>query len=436
MMRTFSHGIHPDASKGQTQNRPIRRFPFAPYFVVHLSQNAGTPARSIVQAGQEVRRGQVIARPDGHVSVPVHAPVTGTVQLVGSSYDSNGNPAPSIIIRPNPSSDQAIEVSSPIDPEKLNPAQLIQAIRDMGMVGLGGAAFPTHVKLSPPKGKSIHTLIFNGAECEPYLTSDHRVMVEQAVNVVMGAKLLLRATGASKALLGVENNKPDAIAALEAACMGISNLQVVAMPTKYPQGAEKMLLKTLLGVEIPSGGLPADVGVAVSNIATVAEIGHLLPLGMGLLERVVTITGDGIRNPGNYLIPIGTPLDFILKTLGTNGTPYKVIFGGPMMGKTVSFLSSPITKGTSGIVVLAHHGDPEELRISPCIRCGKCVEACPMHLVPARLGWMARKGEYELMATQHHLLDCFECGCCSYVCPSNIPLVQQFRISKQMFREK
>lgn len=437
-MLTFSHGIHPDDEKTLTASRPIRRFPFAPYFVVHLAQNIGAPARSIVHTGQMVRRGQVIALPDGFVSVPVHAPVTGKVKSIGTSLDFNGNPSPSIILEPDPASSQALQ-ERPVVVDALEPQQLIQAIRDMGMVGLGGAAFPTHVKLTPPKGRSFHTLVLNGAECEPYLTSDHRVMLERPDDIISGAHLLLRATGAEQAIIAIESNKPDAIEILRKASADSNKIRVEVFATKYPQGAEKMLVKALFGIEVPSGSLPADIGVMISNIATVAEIGFLLPRGLGMTERVVTISGDGIDEPGNYLIPIGTPLDFILDTLGLRGTPAKVIFGGPMMGKTVSFLASPITKGTSGIVILKNESAVNEVmsqEIYPCIRCGSCVTVCPMHLQPARMGLMARAGEYDRMVKELSLLDCFECGCCSYICPSNIPLVQQFRISKQIIRER
>lgn len=435
-MHSFSHGIHPDDCKHFTEGIAIRRFPFAPNYVVHLAQNTGTPARCIVQAGQRVQRGQVIARPEGFVSVPVHSPVTGIVKAVSNSFDFNGNPTPSVLIEADPASLQEVEVKSTVDIDTLTPEQIVQGIRDMGMVGLGGAAFPTHVKLCPPKGKSIETVILNGAECEPYLTSDHRVMVEQPERIVQGAKLLMRGAKAKEAVIAIESNKPDAIAALRKACAGEVSVRVEVFETKYPQGAEKMLTKALLGKEVPSGGLPADIGVMISNIATAAEIANLLPRGMGLIERVVTITGDGIGKPGNYLIPIGTTLDFILKTLGTKGVPYKVIFGGPMMGKTVSFQESPITKGTSGIIVLAEQDQEDVRTMYPCIRCGSCVQACPMHLVPSRLGLMARHGQYDEMCSHQHLMDCFECGCCSFVCPSNIPLVQQFRISKQIARQR
>jgi electron transport complex protein RnfC len=434
-LHSFSHGIHPDDCKSLTADKPIRRFPFAPYYVVHLAQNIGAPARCVVIEGQNVQRGQLIAKPDGFVSVPVHAPVSGKVRAITNSLDFNGVPTPSVIIEPNPASGQEVALIHETNPDAMSPDQIVQAIQDMGMVGLGGAAFPTHVKLKPPKGKSIETIILNGAECEPYLTSDYRVMVEQSDNIIAGAKLLLRAVAARELIIAIEDNKPEAIATMSKACAGQSDIRVEVFKTKYPQGAEKMLVSALLKKEVPSGGLPADIGVMISNIATAAEIGNLLPLGMGLIERVVTVSGSGISNPGNYLIPIGTPLDFILKTLGTTGPAYKVIFGGPMMGKAVSFLKSPVTKGTSGILVMASEIALPE-KSWPCINCGACVQACPMQLIPSQLGRHARAGEYQQMAQNFNLMDCFECGCCSYVCPSNIPLVQQFRLSKKVLRER
>ncbi|NLB64555.1 MAG: electron transport complex subunit RsxC [Fibrobacter sp.] len=436
-MHTFSHGIHPDQAK-LTAASPIQRFPFTQNYVVHLAQNAGSPALAIVQAGQRVLRGQVIARPNGLVSVPVHAPVTGTVKQVGTSLDFNGKPTPSVLIAADPSSDQQIWQTHPQDFVQMSPEQIIEAVRDMGMVGLGGAAFPTHVKLKAPPGHSIKTLILNGAECEPFLTSDHRVMVEQSEDIHLGAQILLKATGAQECVIAIEDNKPDAITAMEEICarQGDKRIRVEVFVAKYPQGAEKMLIKALTGQEVPSGSIPASLGIVVSNIATAAEIGHLLPLGIGLTERVVTITGDGIRKPGNYLIPIGTPLNFILQEVGVVGDPYKIIFGGPMMGKSVAFHDSPITKGTSGIVIFAQPQVADEGQLYNCIRCGACIEACPMHLEPYRLGMLARHHSYETMVQDYHLFDCFECGSCSFVCPSNIPLVQQFRISKQFLRDK
>lgn len=433
---TFPHGIHPAEKKDATAHQGIKRIPFAPYYVLHLAQHAGKPAKSIVKDGQEVLRGQLIAEAQGFISAPIHSPITGIVKKVTSSLDFNGLMSPAIILEPYEGSDQNIEVFNPVNVNELTPQQIMQGVQDMGMVGLGGAAFPTHVKLSPPKGKTIDTLLINGCECEPYLTSDHAVMLDQPEKVIAGTELLLKAVGASRALIGIEENKPDAIELLKAHAKNHDKISVHGLQTKYPQGAEKMLTRVLLGKDIPSGGLPADIGCVVSNVATVAEIGTLLPRGQGLIERVVTITGDGIDRPGNYLIPIGTPLDFILNFVGVTQKAKQVIFGGPMMGKGVTYLESPVTKGTSGIVVMTDEEMPARDKIYPCIRCASCVNVCPIFLNPSRLGILAKQNEFDRMFSDYHLFDCFECGSCSFVCPSNIPLVQYFRLAKQVVRER
>lgn len=435
-LKTFSHGIHPPESKELTAASPVRRLPFPPMLVILMAQHAGKPAVPVVQEGQRVRRGELLARADGFVSVPIHAPADGTVRSIALAMDTRGQMVPAVFLEPDPASTQTVKVGRPVDTQTLTPEALRQAVQDMGMVGLGGAAFPTHVKLSPPKGKTVHTLIINGCECEPYLTSDHRVMLEYPAETIAGCRLLLKATGATRAVIGVENNKPDAIAALREHAAGDPAIVVEALQTKYPQGAEKMLTRALLDQDIPSGGLPADIGVVVSNVATVAEIGMLLPRGEGLIERVVTVSGAGVSRPGNYLIPVGTPLSFILEQTGLNDDAGEVIFGGPMMGAGVAWLETPTTKGVTGIVVMAK-GELVEAAATPwpCIRCASCVQACPIHLNPSRLGLLARKSRYTEMKEEMHLFDCFECGCCSFVCPSRIPLVQQFRLAKQMLRE-
>jgi electron transport complex protein RnfC len=312
------------------------------------------------------------------------------------------------------------------------------------MVGLGGAAFPTHAKLTVPKQAHVHTLVVNGCECEPYLTCDHRVMVEQADDLVMGIRYAMRATGAVRAIVGIEDNKPDAAAAITEALVRHGpapegDIHAELVPTKYPQGSEKMLIMALFGVEIPAGGLPVALGMVVNNVGTLAALGKLLPAGRGLTERVVTITGPGVARPGDYIVPLGTPLRFILDYAGAPGVDAKqVILGGPMMGQAAASLDVPITKGMSGVLVM--HGDDtverESRKTYPCIKCAECVESCPMGLNPSTLGMLAAKREYDLMGEQYHLGECFECGCCSYVCPSNIPLVQQFRVAKQILREK
>lgn len=434
--RSFSHGIHPQEAKEATSGLPIRRFPFAPYLVLLLSQHAGKPARPIVRAKQEVLRGQPVAEADGFVSVPIHAPASGIIHQVGRAMDSAGKMAPAIILEPFTGSDQQATWGTPVDVEAMNAKEIIQAIQQMGMVGLGGAAFPTHVKLTPPEGKIIDTFIVNGCECEPFLTADHRVMLEYPKEVLLGTRLVQKALGAKHAVIAIEDNKPDAIALLKEMTADMPEVSVQGLTTKYPQGAEKMLTKALLNREVPSGGLPSDIGVMVSNITTLAEIGMLLPLGQGLTERVITVTGHGVERPGNYLMPLGTPLNFVLETVGLKGAAKEVIFGGPMMGRGVAYLETPITKGVSGILVAATDERAAPAVTYPCIRCGQCLEACPMHLNPSMLGSLGRKAQFEEMAQDYHLFDCFECGCCSYTCPSKIPLVQQFRIAKEVLRTR
>ncbi|MDH5751144.1 MAG: electron transport complex subunit RsxC [Deltaproteobacteria bacterium] len=441
-VRSFPHGIHPPEEKDATRSLPIRRFPFAPFLVLLLSQHAGRPARPVVREGQEVARGQPVAEADGFVSVPIHAPASGIIRKVGHALDMDGRMAPAIVLEPYPGSDQLVAWGKDRDPDSMSPREIVGAIRDMGMVGLGGAAFPAHVKFTPPEGRVIDTLIINAAECEPYLTADHRVMLEMPEKVLLGTSLIQKALKASRALIAIEDNKPDAIARMREALAefqsgnGAGNMEVRVCRTKYPQGAEKMLTKALLNREIPSGGLPADIGVMVSNVTTASEIGTLLPRGQGLIERVITITGRGVERPGNYLMPIGTPLSFILEQVGMKGQAREVLFGGPMMGKAVAFVETPITKGISGIVVMEEEELPRKSRVYPCIRCGECINVCPMYLNPSTLGQLARKNRFDEMAESLNLFDCFECGCCSYVCPANIPLVQSFRLSKAVVRER
>lgn len=435
--RTFPHGVHPPEHKEATEALAVRRLPFPNEMIIPLSQHIGAPAKPVVRVGQEVVRGEPIAEPGGFVSVPMHAPATGVVSRIGLAQDARGQMVPSICIKLYPGSSQAVLYGAPRDIDQLSPAELVKAVQSTGVVGLGGAAFPTHVKLAVPEGKTIDTVIINGCECEPYLTTDHRVMLEQTAYIFDGIRVALRATGAKVALIGVETNKPDAIEALSRAIPAGLPVRVVSLRTKYPQGAEKMLSKVLVHREVPSGGLPSDVGVACFNVATLAQIGELLPHSQGLIERVVTITGPGVQRPGNYLMPLGASLRFVLEQIGFTGSAKQVILGGPMMGASIASLDVPITKGVTGILVLTE----EEVRrrpdkVYPCIRCGACVQACPLYLNPSRLGILAQNSRYADMAQLFHLNDCFECGSCTYVCPSNIPLVQYFRIAKAMNRER
>jgi len=435
--KTFRHGVHPMAHKEQTAHLAIRRLPFAPKIVVPLAQHIGAPAVALVKPGQEVVRGEPIAEAGGFVSVPMHAPVTGVVRAVDALVPTAAGPkTPAIVIETYEAATQAVLYGLDQDMEQMSQQELVEAVQKSGMVGLGGAAFPSHVKLLPPDGKVIETLIINGCECEPYLTCDHRVMLEQTDSMIAGIRAILRATGAKRAIIGVEDNKLDAVSAIREKLPADGMISCEAVETKYPQGAEKMLIKSLLGKEVPSGGLPADIGIAVYNVGTMAQLGELIPRSRGLIERVVTVSGPGVEKPGNYLVPIGTPLRFLMEQVGSTSEANEVIIGGPMMGMTVASLDVPITKGVSGVVVFEKEAEDQQDRpVYPCIKCGACLDACPINLNPSMLGQLASVRQYEVMESDYHLNDCFECGCCSYVCPSNIPLTQYFRIAKAINRE-
>lgn len=435
---TFPHGIHPEENKHFTATKPIRRLPFPPELIIPLAQHAGRPSEPVVHVGQEVVRGEPIAKATGFVSVPQHAPATGVIKAIELMPTAKGPRTLSIILKVYPGDSQEIRYGQPKEVDQMTPQEVVQAVQDTGLVGLGGAAFPTHVKLSPPKEHSVHTVLINGCECEPFLTTDHRIMLEQPENVIAGTKIFMRALGAKKAIIGTEHNKQDAAEAMRACLPRDGSIEVKVVQTKYPQGAEKMLAKALCGVEIPSGGYPSAVGLGVFNVSSTAQLGEVLPRGGSIIERVVTITGPGIGRPGNYLVPIGTPLRFILEKLGFSGTARHLIMGGPMMGGTVASLDVPITKGCGGVLVLTEEDTRGQITEAayPCISCGQCLEACPMHLNPSALGKLVYKHRYAEMAENWHLNDCFECGCCSYVCPSSIPLVQYFRIAKSSNREQ
>lgn len=436
--RTFAHGVHPAENKHFTAGEPITRLPFPPELILPLSQHAGKPSVPLVHRGQEVVRGEPIARADGFMSVPLHAPATGIIEDIEWMPTAKGPRTESILLKVHPGASQEVLYGAPRDVEAMSPEEIVQAVQDAGLVGMGGAAFPTHVKLSPPAGHVVDTLLINGCECEPFLTTDHRVMLDQTEDVIAGTRILMRAMGAERAVIGTEDNKLDAVEALRSALPADAPITVKAVQTKYPQGAEKMLAKALVNREIPPGAYPSSVGLGVFNVATTAQVGALLPHRAGVIERVVTITGPGVGKPGNYTVAIGTSMRWVLDRLGFQGNEQHIILGGPMMGGTVASLDVPITKGCGGVLVLTSQdrGTSPACAASPCISCGKCVEACPIQLNPCTLGKLAVKRRYEDMATSFHLNDCFECGCCSFVCPASIPLVQYFRVAKAMNREK
>jgi Na+-translocating ferredoxin:NAD+ oxidoreductase subunit C len=413
--------------------------PFASRMILPLAQHIGKPAVPLVRAGQEVIRGQPIARAEGFLSVPLHAPADGVIEAIELKPSARGPWVECIVLRVYEASTQEIRWADPRDLDAMSPKELIQAIQDTGMVGLGGATFPSHAKLSVPPEHKIHTLIVNGCECEPYLTCDHKLMLEHPADLMLGARLAMRAIGAERAIIGVEDNKLDAVEAIRKCLPADGGITVQAVRTKYPQGAEKMLIKSLLDVEVPPGKLPMHVGVVVNNVGTLIQLGQLLPAGQGLTERVVTVTGPGIKKPGDYWVPIGTPMRTVLEWAGApDASEREIILGGPMMGQAVASLDVPVTKGVSGILVFDQRQVERtaDRKPYPCIKCGECVKVCPMGLNPSMLGMLAGQREYQAMGEQYHLGDCFECGCCTYVCPSHIPLVQQFRVAKGILREQ
>ncbi len=432
---TFRHGVHPPEHKALTAAARIRRLPFPREVVLPVRQHAGKPARPIVKPGDRVERGDLVAEPDGWVSSPIHASASGRVVSVGLWPHPDGTYDTAIRIEVEPYSAQLSRPRTVPDWRSLSPKDLVEAVRLAGVVGLGGAAFPTHVKLSPPADMPVTLLLINGCECEPYLTTDHRSMVEYPERVHLGVRIMMRCLGVSKAVIGVERNKPDAIAALVATRPTDLDVTVQPLDVKYPQGAEKMLIQAVKGIEVPSGKLPAHVGVLVQNAASVATIAEVFETGLPLVERIVTVTGRGIGQPSNLIVPVGTKLGDLIEACG-GMTPdaREIVFGGPMMGASQANLDTPLTKGTTGVVVLSE-AECRRQAAQSCIKCGRCLDACPVFLNPQHLGKLATAGRYDEM-TKFHLADCMVCGCCSYVCPSNIPLSQQFQAAKVAIRQR
>jgi H+/Na+-translocating ferredoxin:NAD+ oxidoreductase subunit C len=434
-MKTFRHGIHPRTFKELTSERPIERVPFPDEVVLHLRQHLGAPSRPIVSVGDRVHRGQLIAEASGFVSVPLHASATGRVSAIEKRRHPGGNMSEAIVIEVDHDSPQALYEDAPRDWERPTREELVRLIQEGGFVGLGGAAFPSHVKLSVPEGKRVEWVMINGAECEPYLTTDHRVMLEYADSIILGIRVVMKVLGAKKSFIGIETNKMNAIRALSDRLPADLNCRIVPLQTKYPQGAEKMLISAVLKREVPSGRLPIDVQVVVNNVGTVAGMGDFFAYGQPLIERVVTVSGPGVRRPATLLVPLGMSLRDILETCGgTTEDTRQILFGGPMMGAPQYHLDVPVLKGTSGILCLTGAQVVSRHEYA-CIRCSSCLDACPVFLNPSLLGSLARSGHYDEMIPLH-LMDCMECGSCSYVCPSNIPLVQRFRVAKALVREE
>ncbi len=445
--KTFRGGIHPDDCKALTRDMPVCTMPAPPRVVVPLRQHSGAPARALVKAGDRVAEGQPIGEEIGFVSVPVHAPIAGEVVSVASHPHPGGFDWEAVTIRavvPKPE-DESPPAADPApwripearaDWEALSPDALRNIIRQAGIVGMGGAAFPAHVKLAPPSDRRIDTLIINGAECEPYLTCDHRVMLENTRDVVTGVRILRHILGIDQVLVGIEDNKPDAIVHMTAAFQGVDAVTVVPCRVKYPQGAERQLIEALTKRQVPPPpGLPMDVGVVVQNVGTAAAVTAAVTRGEPFIERVITLSGSAITTPMNVRVRLGTLLsDVVAFAGGLKGNPGKVIMGGPMMGIAQVHLDVPVIKGCSGFVFLSP-SEARALRTMPCIRCGRCGQACPLHLQPSEISAHVDAGDYD-GAEALHLRDCMECGCCSFVCPSARWLVQSMRLGKVKLYER
>ncbi len=432
----FRHGVHPPDHKEATASLPIRRMPFPDEVVLPLRQHAGAPARLLVRPGQRVERGDKVGEAQGYVSVPIHASAAGTVTSVEWWPHPDGSQAEAVRIQVDPRSAQLPRPRLVPRWDGLTPDQVRAAVQDAGVVGLGGAAFPTHVKLKAPPDTPIELLLVNGAECEPYLTSDHRVMVEHPERVHFGIRVMMQCLGVDRAVIGVELNKPDAVERLRETVPPDLDITVHPLRVKYPQGAEKMLIKAVTGREVPSGKLPAAVGTVVQNVGSIAAIAEVFETGYPLIERIVTVSGPGIRKPANLIVPVGAKLRDVLAFCGgLTDDAIEVLAGGPMMGMPQADLDAPVLKGTSGIVVLTA-AEAKPRAVHPCISCGHCLDACPVFLNPSALGKLAQAGRYDEMTADHHLMDCMLCGSCSYVCPSNIPLSQMFALAKGAVRRE
>ncbi len=434
-IRSFKGGMHPEYDgKELTDSCCVIEAPLLEKYYVVLAENAGRPPKPCVTAGDKVRKYQLIAEADGFVSADLHAPTSGTVEGIVDVPGPMGGSVQAVVIV----SDGNDHGSAPFDCwekwQEKSGTELLERIRKAGIVGMGGAAFPSHVKLAVPPGKKVDTLIINGAECEPYLTADHRLMAEYPQKVITGAAVMGKLLDVSNIIIGVEDNKPDAVAALEMASGG-SSVRVQLLEVRYPQGAEKQLIYAVTGRSVPPGGLPFDAGCVVQNAGSAAAVSDAVLLGIPLIERIVTVSGEAVRSPGNFKLRLGTPVIEAVKLAGgITEEPGKLILGGPMMGFAQRSFDVPIAKNTSGILLLPPKA-ALNFSSSPCIRCGRCVEVCPMKLMPCLLCASIEGGRFDL-ALKDHVMDCLECGACAYVCPSRRPLVQQFRRAKSELRKK
>ena len=432
MAFSFFGGVHPKENKFYACDIPIQEFPAPDVLIVPMSQHIGASCTPLVKKGDLVKVGQKIGDHAG-LCAPVHAPVSGKVKSVEMKPHTSGTTMTSVVIE----NDHLYTLHEDVKPrtkeevEALTPEQLMEIIREGGIVGMGGATFPTHVKLSSAIGK-VDTIIVNAGECEPYIVADDRLCREYPHQLISGLKIIMKILGLDTAHIGIEDNKPEAARALQAKLAAKDGISVDVLPAKYPQGAEKQLIYAVTGREVPSGGLPAAVGCAVFNAATCKAIHDVVYDGMPLIKRVVTVSGDIVMEPKNLLVPIGTSFNDLLEAVGHSENPYKVLSGGPMMGFTQYDLSVPTIKGTNAVTILGRR-NRFVVEESACIRCGKCIDACPMKLMPVLMYKALYSGSVEEMKSTH-MMDCIECGSCAYTCPASVPLVMAFRSGKQQIR--
>ena len=432
MAFSFFGGIHPKDHKQLTCHKAVQTFPEPDLLVIPMQQHIGAPCQPLVKKGDLVTMGQKIGDNQG-LCVPVHASVSGKVKAVEMRPHTSGTMMMCVVIE-NDHLDTLcpdIQPRSPEEVEKLTPQELMDIIRQAGIVGMGGATFPTHVKLSSGLGK-VDTIIVNLSECEPYIVADDRLAQEYPQQILSGLRIIMKILGLEKAVVAMENNKPAAAMALKRAMDPTTGIKLQLLPAKYPQGAEKQLIYAITGREIPSGGLPAAVGCAVFNAATCKAICDAVYDGMPLIRRIVTVSGDICMDPKNLMVPIGTSFNELMEAVGTRENPYKVLSGGPMMGAAQYDLAVPVIKGTNAVTILGIQ-NKYAVDNSRCIRCGRCIDACPMHLMPVLMYQSTFSGEVEEMKSMN-MLDCIECGCCAYSCPGSVPLVLSFRAAKQRIR--